>query len=103
MEYPDYTHTSVQDRFLGASLAVVTLAKGLSGLIPAAGPLSHVLGVTIQLFDIIKQVKTNRDSCEFLVERILRLLKGITLECKRLNMPMDAGSPTAERLRELVS
>lgn len=100
-QYADYTYMSVQDHFLSASTTIVTLAQGMSDLIPNAGPLSQVLSITAQLFAIIDEIKTNKDSCEFLVERILRFLKEIAEECK--NKPIQADSPTGKRLKNLVS
>ena len=101
-EYADYTHMSFLDHVIDASSTIVTLFKELSDLIPNAGPLSQVLGITGQLFEIVDQIKTNKESCEFLVERILRFLKGIAEECRRLNKPIPAGSSTAARLDDLI-
>ncbi|KZP29168.1 hypothetical protein FIBSPDRAFT_927216 [Athelia psychrophila] len=101
-EYADYSHMSVSDHFLGASSTIVTLVKEVSDLIPNAGPLSQVLGITAQLFTIIKQIKTNKDDCVFLVERILRFLKDIAEECKQLDAPIRASSRTAARLKDLL-
>ncbi|KZP29714.1 hypothetical protein FIBSPDRAFT_926871, partial [Athelia psychrophila] len=102
-EYGDYTHMSVKDHFLGASQTIATLVKEVSDLIPNAGPLSQVLGLTGQLFIIVNQIKTNKEGCAFLVERILRFLKSIAKECKRLDAPIRVGSPTAARLKDLIS
>lgn len=102
-EYADYSHMSVKDHFLSASSTIVTLVKEISDLIPNAGPLSQVLGITAQLFTIINQIKTNKDDCVFLVERILRFLKDIAEECKRLDAPIGVGTPTAARLNNLIS
>lgn len=104
-EYGDYTRMTAMDHFLGASQTIVTLVKEVAELIPNAGPLTQVLGATGQLFDIINQIKTNKSDCMFLVERILRFLKGIAVEYKRLEdqAPIRAGSLTAVRLDEFTS
>lgn len=102
-EYDDYTHMSRTDHFIGASSTIVDLVKEVSDLIPNAGPLSQVLGITGQLFTIINQIKANKDDCMFLVERILRFLKDIAEECKQLDPPIRAGSRTASRLNDLIS
>ena len=105
LEYGDYTHMDATDHFLGASQTLVTLVKEVADLIPHAGPLSKVLGLTGQLFVIINQIRTNKDDCVFLVERILHFLKDIAVEYKRLeaHAPIRAGSPTAVRLNDFVS
>ncbi|KZP29692.1 hypothetical protein FIBSPDRAFT_926860, partial [Athelia psychrophila] len=102
-EYGDYAHMSTTDHIVGAASTVVTLLKEVSDLIPNAGPLTKVLGVTGTLFDIINQIKTNREDCVLLVERILRFLKDIAEECKLLDAPIVAGSATARRLNNLIS
>ncbi|KZP29133.1 hypothetical protein FIBSPDRAFT_927201 [Athelia psychrophila] len=102
-EYPNYTHMSAKDHFVGASSTILDLAKELSALIPNAGPLSQVLGITGQLFAIVNQVKTNEGDCVFLVERILRFLKDIATQCERLNAPIGVGSPTDALLKDLIS
>ena len=102
-EYADYTHMSFLDHATDASSTIVTLFKEVSDLIPNAGPLSQVLGITGQLFEIVDQIKTNKEGCEFLVERILRFLKSIAEACKRLKTPIPAGSPTADTLNDLIS
>ncbi|KZP21504.1 hypothetical protein FIBSPDRAFT_931554 [Athelia psychrophila] len=101
--YRDYTRMDTWDHVVGASSTIVTLAKEVSGLIPNAGPLSQVLGITGQLFAIVNQVKANQEDCVFLVERILGFLKGIAGQCKRFNAPIHAGSPTDELLKDLES
>jgi len=92
----------VQDHLLSGSLTIVTLLKEVSALIPHAGPLSQVLGVTKELIGVINQIRDNRDSCEFLVERILRFMKNLMEECARLNEPIRDGTPTARRLHNLM-
>jgi len=101
--FPDYTRMDVTDHVLGASSTVVTLLKEVSDLIPNAGPLSQVLGITDQLFRIIGQIRDNKDACEFLVERILRFMKSLMKECARLKVPIGDGTPMEERLRDLYS
>ncbi|KZP29708.1 hypothetical protein FIBSPDRAFT_926867, partial [Athelia psychrophila] len=102
-EYGNYTHMSVKDHFLGASQTIVTLVKEVSDLIPNAGPLAQVLGITGAVFEIINQIKTNKDDCVLLVERILRFLKDMAEECKLLDAPIVDGSATARRLDNLIS
>ncbi|KAF7967295.1 hypothetical protein HWV62_34777 [Athelia sp. TMB] len=102
-EYPDYMHTSSLDHAVNASSTIIALFQEVSDLTPNAGPLSQVLGITGQLLDIVKQIKTNKESCEFLVDRILRFLRSIAKACKHLTAPITAGSPTAETLNDLIS
>jgi hypothetical protein len=93
----------VTDHVLGASSTIVTLLKEVSDLIPNAGPLSQVLGITNQLFGIVNQIRDNKDACEFLVERILRFMKDLMEECARLKVPIEDGTPMEARLRNLYS
>jgi len=90
------------DHALSAASTITTLLKEISSLIPNAGPLTNVLGVTQELFKMINQVQENNDQCSFLVERILVFLKNLAKETARLNEPIRDGSPTADRLSELV-
>ncbi|KZP07030.1 hypothetical protein FIBSPDRAFT_898372 [Athelia psychrophila] len=99
-EYANYPHMSVKNHFLGASSTIVTLVKEVSDLIPNVGPLSQVLGITGELFAIIKQVEANAGDCVFLVERILRFLKDIAEQCKEA--PIRAGSPNDVLLKKLI-
>ncbi|KZP07335.1 hypothetical protein FIBSPDRAFT_288436 [Athelia psychrophila] len=101
--YPDYTLMDTWDHIVGASSTIITLVKEVSDLIPNAGPLSQVLGITGQLFAIVNQVKANEGDCVFLVERILRFLKEIAEQCERFNAPIRASSPTGALLKELES
>jgi hypothetical protein len=94
---------NVTDHALVASSTVVTLLQDVSALIPNAGPLSEVLGVTNQLIGIIGQIRDNKDACEFLVERILRFMKSLMEECARLKVPIGDGTPMEARLRDLYS
>lgn len=91
------------DHALGAASTITTMLKEVSNLIPNAGPLVTVLGVTKQLITIINQMRDNNEQCSFLVERILVFLKNLSKESARLNEPIRDGSPTADRLNELVS
>ena len=91
------------DHALSAASTITTLLKEVSDLIPNAGPLANVLGVTKELINIINQMRDNNDQCSFLVERILGFLKNLSKENARLNEPIRDGSPTADRLNELVS
>lgn len=89
------------DHIAGAPSICVALLTEVSDLIPNSGPLSQVLGITRLLFDIVDKIKTNKESCEFLVEHILRFLRNLAQECNRLNTSIFDDSLTAERLREL--
>ena len=91
------------DRSFRALSTITTLNKELSNLIPTAGPVANVLGVTKELIDIIEKIQDNREQWSLLVERILRFLKNLYKETARLNEPIRDGSPAAERLNELVS
>ena len=93
----------VKDHVLSGSSTIVTLFKQVSDLIPNAGPLSQVLGITKELIGIINQIRDSRDGCEFLVERILRFMKDLIGECARLNEPIRDGTPMAQRLYDLMS
>jgi len=102
-EYANYTQMDVKDHLLSRSLTIVTLFKEVSGLIPHAGPLSQALGLTKELIGVINQIRDNRASCEFLVERILRFMKKLIEECSRINEPIRDGTPMASRLYDLMS
>jgi len=91
------------DYALSTASTITTLLKEVSNLIPNAGPLANVLGVTKELITIINQMRDNNEQCSFLVERILGFLKILSKETARLNEPVPDGSPTADRLNELVS
>jgi hypothetical protein len=90
----------VADYAVGAASTITTLFKEVSDLIPNAGPLANVLGVTKELMAIINQIQDNKEQCSFLVERILFFLKDLPKESARPNGP---GSPTADRLNKLAS
>lgn len=96
-------HISVKNSFPGASPTIVTLVQEVSDLVPNEGPLFRVLGITAEVFAIIAQIKSNKNSCEFLVERILRFLKDIAAASKRLDSPIRAGTPKAASLKDLLS
>ncbi|KAG6833355.1 hypothetical protein H0H87_008531, partial [Tephrocybe sp. NHM501043] len=91
------------DHALGAAYTITTLMKEVSSLIPHAGPLASALGVTKELISNINQMRDNKDQCSFLAERILRLLKRVANECAQLKDPILDGSPTSNRLNDLVS
>jgi len=91
------------DHALSAASTITTLLKEVSNLIPNAGPLTNVLGVTKELITIINQMRDNNEQCSFLIKRILDFLKILSKETERLNEPIRDGSPTADRLNELVS
>lgn len=101
-EYGNYTHMIRTDHFISTTSTFVDLVKEVSDLIPNSGTLSQVLGITGQLFTIINQIKTNKDNCMFLVERILRFLKDIAEECKQLDPPIRASSRAALWLYDLI-
>lgn len=91
------------DHVLGGTSTILALLKDVSSLIPHAGPLAQVLGVTKELITIINQMRDNGVGCLHLAERILEFLKNLSEECARLNVPIQEGSPTALRLDGLVS
>jgi len=91
------------DHVLGGTSTIVGLLKDLSSLIPQAGPLAQVLGVTKELVTIINQMRDNGAGCSHLAERILKFLKDLSEESARLNEPIRDGSPTALRLMKLES
>jgi hypothetical protein len=99
----NYARMDVTDHIIGASSIIVTLLKEVSDLIPNAGPLSQVLGITKELIAIINQMRDNKDACEFLVERVLRFLKDLMEECARLKVPIGDDTPMAARLQKLYS
>lgn len=90
------------DHVLGGTSTIVALLKDVARLVPNAGPLAQILGVTKELITIISQMRDNKDGCLHLAERILLFLKNISEETARLNLPIREGSPTALRLDELV-
>ena len=83
------------DHALGGASTIVTLLKDVSCLIPQAGPLAQVLGVTKELIGIINQMRDNGGDCLFLAERILKFLKDLSDENARLNEPIQEGSTMA--------
>jgi len=91
------------DHALSAASTITTLLIEVSNLIPNAGPLANVLGLTKELINIINRMRDNNEQCSFLVERILGFLKNLSKENARLNEPIRDDSPTADRLNELVS
>jgi hypothetical protein len=92
--YVNYTHMDVGDVLSGSS-TIIMLLKQVSNLIPHAEPMLQVLGVTQELIGVINQIQGNKDSCEFLVERILHFMKKLIEECAQLNMPIQDGTPVA--------
>ena len=97
------TRVDAADHAPSAVSTITTLHKELSNLIPNAGHVAHVLGVTKELIDIIEKTQDNKEQWSLLVERILRFLKNLSEESARLNEPIRDGSPAADRLNELVS
>ena len=100
--YTDPTSTTLADRILDGSLTVVTLFKEIASLIPHAGPLAQVLGVTKELILVVNEMRDNRDGCVDLVERILRFIRHLAEELVRMNIPVQEGTPTAARLYALT-
>lgn len=99
--FTDPTSTTLPERILDGSLTIVTLFKEIAGLIPHAGPLAQVLGVTKELIIIVNEMRDNRDGCVDLVERILRFVRHLAEELVRMNIPVQEGTPTAARLYAL--
>jgi len=90
------------DHVPGGTSTIVALPKDLADLIPQAGPLAQVLGVTKELIVITNQIR-DMANCSYLAERILKFLKDLSMESVRLNEPILEGSPTALRLMALQS
>jgi hypothetical protein len=101
--YADYTHVDVAGHIIGGSLMVVTMFKAVSSLIPQAGPLPQILGVTKDLIAVINQMRDNKGACKHLVQRIISHMRNIITELTRMNVPLKAGSATAARLHILLS
>jgi hypothetical protein len=102
-EYANYTHEDAADLILGGVLTIVTLFQAVTQLIPHAGPLPQILGVTKELITVVNQMQDNKGGCEHLVERIIGHVKNIIEELTRMNVPLAAGTPTAARLYVLLS
>lgn len=100
--YADYAHMNVNDHVIAASLTIATLFKDVSSLIPQAGPLSQILGAIKELLTIVNEVRDLKDKCEFLIERILNFIKGLTEEIELLDEPLQFGTPIAGRLFTLL-
>jgi len=94
---------SIMSNALGGLSTIFALLKDVSSLVPQAGPLAQVLGITKELIGIINQMRDNGEGCSYLAERILKFLKKLSEESVRLNEPIREGSPTALRLMELQS
>jgi hypothetical protein len=100
--YADYVHMSKTDHAIAATKTVVTLFQEVSSLVPHAGPLQQVLGITGQLIAIINDVREIKDECEHLVRRILGVVKILVEDVSRLSAPMLHGTPTAARVYTLA-
>lgn len=100
--YTDYTRMDLSDHVISGSLTIVTLFKDVSALIPHAGPLTQVMGVTKELISVINEMKDNKDGCEYLVERVLLFVKNLIEEMTRMNVPLRDGTPTAARVYALA-
>lgn len=92
----------LSDHVISGSLTIVTLFKDVSALIPHAGPLTQVMGVTKELISVINEMKDNKDGCEYLVERVLLFVKNLIEEMTRMNVPLRDGTPTAARVYALA-
>jgi hypothetical protein len=102
-EYADYTNRDTAGLIRGGVLTIVTLFQAVTQLIPHAGPLTQILGVTKELITVVNEIQDNKDGCEHLVERIIGHVKSIIDELTRMNVPLAAGTPTAARLHVLLS
>jgi|ERR1700722_5619037 len=100
--YTDYAQMSLADHILSGSATIVGLFGQVCALIPSAGPLYQVLGVTKELIIVVNDMKDNKDGCEHLIERILLFVKNLMEECSQLNLPIQYGTPTAARLYALA-
>ena len=96
--YADYTSSDTCDSVLSASLSVAALLHDVAALIPCAGPLFQVFGVTKELIIVIGDVRDIQDECNYLVERILNFMKDVGEEMTMMNIPVEFGTPTAARL-----
>ena len=99
--YTDPTSTTLPERILDGSLTIITLFKEIAIIIPHAGPLAGVLGVTKELILVINEMRDNRSGCIDLVERILCFVRHLAEELVRMNIPVQEGTPTAARLYAL--
>jgi hypothetical protein len=92
----------VTDHIIGGSLTIVTLFKDVASLIPHAGPLSQILGVTRHLILVVNEMRSNRNGCEELVQRVLLFMRNLVEDLSRANVPLQDGTPTAARLYALL-
>jgi hypothetical protein len=102
-DFANYTNKDTAGLILGGVLTIVTLFQTVTQLIPHAGPLAQILGVTKELITVVNDMQDNKDGCEHLVERIICHVKNIIEELTRMNVPLAAGTPTAARLYVLLS
>ena len=68
------------DHAFSTVFTITMLHKKLSNLIPNAGPVANVLGVTKELIDIIEKTWDNKEQWSLLVEHILHFLKNLSEE-----------------------
>lgn len=97
-KYSDYTRTSAADKALTTSTLIVTLFQDVADLVPNAGPLSQILGVTKDVMAMVTQMRDNKSDCDYLIERILRILWKIAMEVSTLNIPLERDGATTQRL-----
>lgn len=102
MIYRDYTHTTAIDHTLTESTTILTLFKSIAARIPHAGPLSDVLGATLALLVVVKQMRDSRDDCDYLIERILLLFNYLLEDLERRSIRIEEGTPTAGRVLQLL-
>lgn len=102
-KYSDYAHMNLTDHILGGSSTIIDLFKAVAGLVPHAGPVSQILGVTKELIGIVNEMRDNKEDCEYLIERILVFMKGLVEESLRSKVPLREGTATVARLKVLSS
>jgi hypothetical protein len=69
----------------------------VANLIPNTGPLAQVLDHTKDLIAVISDKHDNKDDLEYLVQRVLRFLKGMT----EMKFPLHDGTSMAAGLYAL--
>lgn len=96
------THMGFSDHVRNGSLTLVTLFKDASALVPHAGPLSQILGVTKELIVMFNDMKDNKDGCSHIVRRVLHFVKSFSEELDRMKISVREGTGTASRLYILL-
>jgi hypothetical protein len=99
--YQDYIRTTVIDHTLTESTAILTLLKSIAARIPHAGPLSDVLGATLALLGIVKQMRGSRDDCNYLIERFLLLFNYLLEDLEQTSTRIEDDT-TAGRVLQLL-